>query len=267
MLSTLRARYSTYEWIPVGHGYSGAATYRLEAREPLYVKTAPVSEHPDPRSNLVAEAERIDWLASTGIPGPALLESGEVDGAQWLVMTAVPGRVASDSWPAEQRPSVIDAVVTMLRALHAVPVDGCPFDRTLDTTLGNARKAIDAGLTDGPAEAMEEWKRQQDSAALLAELEATRREMEAEIAVCHGDYCLPNVVVDPDTLAPTGLIDLGRLGLADRYADLALMSNSIGSVDLNPQYDDTHVARLLSGYGADPADVRLTYYRRLDQLF
>lgn len=266
MLQTLRARYSAYEWIPVTHGMSGATTYRLDGREQLYVKTAGSSGHPDPRSNLVAEAERIEWLASAGIPGPRLLESGELDGQHWLVMSAVPGRVASDPWPTEQRSAVIDAVAEMLRALHALPAERCPFDRTLDTALGNARRAVDGGLTDGPAEAMEQWKREQDSGALLAELEATRPVVE-ELAVCHGDYCLPNVVVDPETLAPTGLVDLGRLGRADRYADLALMSGSIGSTTMNRQYDTTHVARFLTGYGADPSDTRLTYYRRMDQLF
>ncbi len=34
---------------------------------------------------------------------------------------------------------------------------------------------------------------------------------------------MPNFMVDPKTLQCTGLIDLGRLGTADRYADLALM--------------------------------------------
>lgn len=44
-----------------------------------------------------------------------------------------------------------------------------------------------------------------------------------DMVVCHGDPCMPNFMVDPKTLQCTGLIDLGRLGTADRYADLALM--------------------------------------------
>ncbi len=44
-----------------------------------------------------------------------------------------------------------------------------------------------------------------------------------DMVVCHGDPCMPNFMVDPKTLQCTGLIDLGRAGTADRYADLALM--------------------------------------------
>ncbi len=44
-----------------------------------------------------------------------------------------------------------------------------------------------------------------------------------DMVVCHGDPCMPNFMVDPKTLQCTGLIDLRRLGTANRYADLALM--------------------------------------------
>jgi len=42
----------------------------------------------------------------------------------------------------------------------------------------------------------------------------------ADLAVCHGDFCLPNVVLDPETLVVTGILDVGRLGIADRHLDL-----------------------------------------------
>lgn len=262
----LRPAYSSYDWIPVTHGMSGAATYRLAGREPLFVKLARVSEHPDARSGVLGEARRLEWLTAAGFPSAKLVDCGESsDGVQWLVMTAVPGRVGSDPWPADQRMRVIEAIAEMSRALHALPASDCPFDRTLDVTLGTARRALDEGLLDRPVEELEEWERELDRPGVLADLERQRPAVE-DVVVCHGDYCLPNVLVDPESFEPTGLIDVGRLGRADRYADLALMSRSIRG-DLNPQYGAEHVDRFLAAYGADPDDPRLDYYGRLDWLF
>lgn len=47
----------------------------------------------------------------------------------------------------------------------------------------------------------------------------------------HGDYCLPNVLVDGG--GGWSLIDLGRVGVGDRHLDLADMTGSMLS-DLNP---------------------------------
>jgi aminoglycoside phosphotransferase len=45
--------------------------------------------------------------------------------------------------------------------------------------------------------------------------------------VCHGNACMPNFLMDPDTLRCTGMIDLGRLGTADRYVDLSLFLGNL----------------------------------------
>jgi len=105
-------------------------------------------------------------------------------------------------------------------------------------------------------------ERRPDDTDLLAELEKTRPTVQ-DLVVCHGDYCTPNVLVDPDTLRPTGLVDLGRLGCADRCSDLALMRGSLRN-GRNPQYGEAHVERFLTMYGADAEDARLDYYLRLD---
>jgi kanamycin kinase len=41
------------------------------------------------------------------------------------------------------------------------------------------------------------------------------------LAVCHGDACAPNTLLD-DTGGFVGHVDLGSLGIADRWADLAV---------------------------------------------
>ncbi len=84
------------------------------------------------------------------------------------------------------------------------------------------------------------------------------------LVVTHGDFCAPNVFVDPATLRCTGVLDLARLGLGDPYVDLALMVKSLSGT-LNPQYGGPPAAhRFLNLYGADPNDPRIKLYIDLD---
>jgi kanamycin kinase len=86
---------------------------------------------------------------------------------------------------------------------------------------------------------------------------------DAEV-VTHGDYCAPNVFIDPSTLRFTGILDLSRLGTGDRYLDLALMFKSLRG-GLNPQYGGPPAARrFVELYGGDPADPRIEHYITLD---
>jgi kanamycin kinase len=88
------------------------------------------------------------------------------------------------------------------------------------------------------------------------------------VTVTHGDWCLPNVVLDPDTITVTGVLDTARAGRADRYVDLALMHRSLGQETLNPQYGRRLADRYLRRCGHDPVDDdKLEFYRLLDEFF
>jgi kanamycin kinase/aminoglycoside 3'-phosphotransferase-2 len=256
-----RSRFSRHRWIPVTEGHSGAGVWRLEGRPTYYVKIAERSAHPDSGFDLVAETERLRWLAGRGLPVPEVVDSGPT----WLVTTAVPGRPASAAWPAERLAGVVDALADITRTLHQLPVANCPFDRSLAVTMPHARQAAVEGLID--LADLDQERRGWDAGRLLSTLEATRPAVE-EVVVCHGDLCLPNVLLDPETLRITGLIDLGRLGIADRYADLALATRSLRADDLNPQFRPEHADRFLARYGESPVDAqRLEFYRLLDEFF
>ena len=43
----------------------------------------------------------------------------------------------------------------------------------------------------------------------------------------HGDFCLPNIFADDSGL--TGLIDLGRAGVADKWQDIAICYRSLSN--------------------------------------
>ncbi|MGN7200390.1 APH(3') family aminoglycoside O-phosphotransferase [Arthrobacter sp. SAFR-044] len=263
-VKTLRRQYSGHGWTPISIGCSGALVYRLDGATDLYVKVGGLTNKHDAGYDLGAEAERLRWLAKVGIPTPEVVEYDVSDDCAWLVTTAIAGRSAAEHWPADQRTNVIDALADFTRTLHDLPIEDCPYERNLAVIMPAAEHAVRQHLVDldrlDPAYV--DWTPQQ----LLDELFATVPTSE-DLVVCHGDLCLPNVLLDPDTLTITGLVDVGRLGRADRYSDLALVTRSITSAQ-NPQYGLHHADRYLTRYGIEQADTnRLTFYRLLDQFF
>lgn len=252
-LVTLRQTYPDHTWERVTAGHSGASVYRLTGKPSYYLKMVARLPHLNGDQQLNAEADRLPWLAAHGVPVPEVVKYDQNDDFEWLVTAAVPGRSAAEPWPAAQRGAVVDALADLARTLHAIPVVDCPFDRSLAVTLPAARQAAERGL--------------------VADLVATVPTRE-ELVVCHGDYCVPNILLDPRTLTVTGVIDVGRLGVADRYADLALITRSLDDPDLNPQYRASRNGfpgsagrRFLERYGAWPVDrEREAFYRLLDRL-
>jgi aminoglycoside 3'-phosphotransferase-2 len=82
-----------------------------------------------------------------------------------------------------------------------------------------------------------------------------------DLVVAHGDACLPNFLARDGQL--TGLIDCGRLGVADRYQDLALAARSISR-----NYGRAFIPAFFSAYGVDqPDEQKLAWYALLDEFF
>lgn len=234
-------------WQPVITGRSGAVVSR--DRDVFRKATT------DPSVDLRAEADRLVWLGAQGIPVPEVLEAERT----FLLTRAVSGRTAADPWPVEARPRVVEALARVTRDLHAVRLDDCPFDRRLTVSIPEALEA-EVDLEDLDPE-RHGWSRER----LVAELLSHRPQHE-HLVVCHGDLSLPNVLIDPDSFAVTGVIDAGRLGIADRWADLAIATRSLSS-PRNPQFGAWAAEEYLTAYGA-PLDIqKRDYYRLLDEFF
>ncbi|GAB3824441.1 aminoglycoside 3'-phosphotransferase [Kribbella italica] len=241
------------EWEPVGEGESDTDVFR-RADGTAYAKVAPRHGIDELR----AERDRVNWLATTGIPGARLLDWIESDDGVCLVTSAVPGVAAADLPPA-QRQGALSALGAAFRALHELP--GCPFTRPLTEVVDQAADVVRRGAVN-PDFLNDEWRKERPETLLeRVRTEQPYAEKAADLVVCHGDACLPNVFLDPETLEVTGFIDLGRLGLADRYADLALIKAQL--------FDewDTSVDEFLRGYGLEEPDQRrLDFYLLLDPL-
>jgi kanamycin kinase len=141
-------------------------------------------------------------------------------GDGWLHTAGLPGRSAVDPhWVVDPR-TAARAIGAGLKLLHdELPVDECPF---------------------GPPP----W--------VVADAPPADR-----LVVCHGDPCAPNTLIDEDGRC-CGHVDLGDLGIADPWADLA-----VATMSLSWNYFGSWDGELLDAYGIDADPARIDYYQRL----
>ncbi|HTI78358.1 MAG TPA: phosphotransferase [Mycobacterium sp.] len=152
-------------------------------------------------------------------------------GPGWLHTARLAGRSAVDPRWADDPRAAARAIGDGLRRMHdALPVGDCPFGRP-------SWVPDDAPPAD-------------------------------RLVVCHGDACSPNTLMaDDGTFA--GHVDLGDLGVADRWADLAIATMSLdwnfptwGHLPLAGEGFCGFQEVLLDAYGIAPDVERIAYYRR-----
>lgn len=195
-----------------------------------YIKVGPLHHE----TSMAAEADRLRWAAPhTAVPD--VLEVGDDGAEEWLVTRALAGLSAVDPrWIAEPA-TAVRAIGEGLRALHeALPVAGCPFDWSVPTRIANAA----AGGIHVP--------------------DALRSPPPVDVlVVCHGDACAPNTLLDADGRV-LAHVDLGALGVADRWADIA-----VAAMSTTWNYGPGWERALIDAYGVAPDSERLAYYRDL----
>jgi aminoglycoside phosphotransferase len=201
---------------------------------------------------LAAEATRLRWAVAF-TPVPRVLDQGGDDEGDWLVTTALPGdNAVSDRWRVEPERAVA-AIGAGLRALHdTLPVDHCPFTHSADERVKRARILQGSAETD-PAT----WQPEHQALGPAAYDRLGDAPPIDRLVVCHGDACAPNTLLDDDGRW-SGHVDLGSLGVADRWSDLAIATWSTGW-NYGPGYEEI----LLDAYGIGPDPDRTAFYRLL----
>ena len=166
---------------------------------------------------------------------------------------------------------LIRLAADMLRMLWTVDVNECPLRASrLDERLKAARFNVENHLVDldnvepetfGPGG----FKKPEE---LLAWLEQNRPQ--EDIVLTHGDFCLPNLFVNEGKIC--GFIDLGKMGPADRWQDIAIVlrslkSNFSGEYNGGKAYFQFEPYMLLDELGIEMDEEKNRYYKLLDELF
>jgi len=209
-----------------------------------------------PESELRAEKERMAWLAAY-LPVPQVLAFEEHEGRQHLLMSALFGRDASDPFHARDLPRLVRLLAEGMCRFHALSVADCPFEHRLDIMIEEARRRTHSGLVDETN--FDDIRQGRTAEDLLVELERTRP-AEEDLAVTHGDYCLPNVMIARGRIS--GFIDLARVGISDRHRDLALAARS-----LEYNFGVEWVPLLFEEYGQPPDPAKIEFFQLLDEFF
>lgn len=208
------------------------------------------------------------WLDGK-LPVPKVLVYEAENGYSYMLMTRVNGEMSCDSYYLEHPDILLNALVSGLQMLWEIDVTQCPIVCDLDVMLAEARVRVENHLVDmDNVEPTTFGEGGFESPAQLLEwLENNRPTMEPVLS--HGDYCLPNVILDNGQVK--GFIDLGRTGIADKWCDIALCYRS-----LKHNFDGTYGGKIYKDFkpdllfeklGIEPDWSKIKYYTLLDELF
>lgn len=249
----VRALAGGAEVCPVWGNDLGGVTFEIGGPgRRRFVKWAPRASG----SQLTAEAAKMAW-AGDFISVPRVLSWGGDRAGWWIVTAALAGQMAVTArWKAEPW-TAVTAIGEGLRAMHeTLPAGRCPFSWEAGPRLRDIRDRAGRGQLD-PAQWHPDHHGLSVGSALrlLADVPPVER-----LVVCHGDACAPNTLLAGNGRC-SGHVDLGALGVADRWADLAVATWSV-RWNFGPGWE----AALLDAYGVAPDPDRTRYYRLLYDL-
>ena len=251
--------------------YTAGKDFTLD-RTGLSGSTVAIYEDVVLKSELISEETEnhlamLRWLEDK-VPAPRVLETAVQDDWRWTLMTKISGEMAcADSYGADPH-RLVRVLADAMKRLWAVDVSGCPVDQSPKAKLERARAIVEKGQVNMELVDPETFgeKGFPSPAALLSWLEENAPDFEPVLT--HGDFCLPNVFLDDGKFS--GFLDLGRSGVGDKWADIALLWRTLRD-NFGGHYGDAvpgfHPDELFEALGIEKDEEKLRYYLLMDELF
>ena len=218
---------------------SEARVLYIEQEGGFYLKSAPAG-------SLEREAALTRYFHTMGLATQVLeYHCGERD---WLLTRRVPGEDCTYADYLAHPEMLCDILGQELRMLHEMDFGDCPVKDRMESYRSLAERNYRTGKFErsnfpdsfGYRSAEEAWNViTQDGHLLKCD------------TLIHGDYCLPNVMLDNWQFS--GFIDLGNGGVGDRHIDLFWGLWSLGFNLKTDRYRD----RFLDAYGRDRVEEEL----------
>lgn len=215
-----------------------------------------------------SEAVMMQWLVGK-LPVPSIIYHGVENGINYLLMSKMPGVMSCDEGVLSNQEFVTELLAEGLKKLWTVDISDCPKRWDLPVKLKVAEYNVEHGEVDVENTEPETFGEGgfRDPAELLTWLKEHQPPMEPVLS--HGDFCLPNIFVQDGKVS--GYIDLGKIGIADKWQDIALCYRSLKhnyNGDFGSQRrKDFKEGLLFEKLGIEPDWEKIKYYILLDELF
>ena len=218
---------------------AAARVYYLEAEGGMYLKTASAG-------TLKTETDLTRYFHGKDL-ATEVLAYRSLD-RDWLLTRKLPGEDCVFPEYLENPKRLCDTLAGLLRQLHDQDFTGCPVSDRCRTYRETAQRNYQAGKYD-PNLFPPDWgfASREDAWAVVQEGSSALR----SDTLIHGDYCLPNVMLDQWRFS--GFLDLDCAGVGDRHIDLFWgVWTLFFNLKTNAYYD-----RFLDAYGREQVEPEL----------
>lgn len=216
-----------------------AKVYYIEKGEGFFLKSAP-------KDTLAQEATLTQQFHHLGLAAEVLDYRQEA--LDWLLTRRVPGEDCTHPQYSESPKRLSALLGEQLRRLHELDVASLSIRNRTESYVSTAIHNYHTGTYDSSL-FPDNWgyRCAEDAWAVV---EQVAPHLKADTLI-HGDYCLPNIMLDNWRLS--GFIDLDAAGLGDRHIDLFWGAWSLG-FNLKT---DAYRNLFLDAYGRDRIDMEI----------
>jgi len=162
-----------------------------------------------------------EWLLGK-IPVPKVQFYKKTEKFEALCLTAIEGQNLYDLIGVVSNEDITKIYAQILKHLHSISIKNCNIKISLEEKLKKVKQRISSNQI--ISEDFEEENRHKSIMELYEEL-LNKMPEDSELVFTHGDYCFDNLIIKEKKIS--GLIDIGRGGVADKYQDVALALRNI----------------------------------------
>lgn len=200
-----------------------------------------------PSGSLKTEADMTRYFHSKGLGAEVLgYVSEERD---WLLTRAIPGEDCVFPKYMDDPKRLCDTLAPLLRQLHETDYTGCPVPNRCDTYRAKAERSYRSGYCELDLFPKKDWGFSSMEEAWQT-VQANANDLKND-TLLHGDYCLPNILLDDWKFS--GFIDLDCSGVGDKHFDIFWgVWTLFFNLKTNAYYD-----RFLDAYGRDTVEPEL----------